>query len=323
MQFLWKSQLKKERGKFLLKKETRTKTNRKEHLETHIKQRVPAYWAIGMLWMLFFGTSAYLVLFSPYLALNIPQIVGLERIKAADFQNVLQRELDQKYYGLFERNRYFLVQSKKLVQKLEAAYPLIRTLEVTPYFPDRLTILIEEREALLLWCSADSCTHILENGSTRPVTDVYHEEENRSRTITLRDLSEQPLPENGKVFDTEFVSLPATLRRSLQEVFALETESEMSLSSRFANELRVKTRDGFEIYFSTRIPLETSLEALHLIFEKEISDERRPALQYIDLRTENRVFYRYKEGEETESVVAEEKKEDEKKEKSDSDKKKK
>ena len=70
----------------------------------------------------------------------------------------------------------------------------------------------------------------------------------------------------------------------------------MRLVSRFADELRVKTKGGWQIYFGTRIPLEASLEALQLLFEKELPEERHGDLEYIDLRTENRVFYRYKEG---------------------------
>lgn len=305
MQFLWKTQLKKERGKFLPKNaQARKKTSRKEQLSSTLKQSEYPYLGVGLLWTLFVGTGAYLVLASTYLALQAPRISGLERIDAQAFTDTVERELGEKYLGIISRNRYFLVRPTALEQDLLAAYPLIQSVRVQPSFPDGLTIEVEEREALLVWCTADVCSHVLEDGSTLPVTERYQDEANRSRTITLRDMSGEPLPPGAKVWEADAVALPALIRRSLQEQFSLETEPEMMLSSRFANELRVKTGAGWEIYFGTRIPLEASLQVLKLVFEKEITEERRNDLQYIDLRTENRVFYRYREGKQEQSVVS-------------------
>lgn len=320
MKFLWKTQLKKERGKFLPKDaQARKKTSRKEQLSSTLKQPVHPYLGVGLLWTLFVGTGAYLVLASTYLVLQAPRISGLEQIDAQDFAGTVARELGEKYLGVVSRNRYFLVRPTTLEQDLLAAYPLIRKARVQPSFPDGLAIEVEEREALVVWCSADTCSHILEDGSTLPVTERYQDEANRSRTITLRDMSGEPLPVGTKVWEADSVALPALIRRSLREQFSLETESEMTLSSRFANELRVKTSEGWEIYFGIDIPLETSLQVLKLVFEKEITEERRRDLQYIDLRTENRVFYRYREGKEevteVETAPQEEKSEKDSKEK--------
>lgn len=298
MQFLWKSQLKKERGKFLIKNTSaQKKTNRKERLVSNMEQPSRSYTGVIFLWLLFLSTGAYVVFFSPYLILKEPQITGLNQIDRASFLETMESELNQKYVRSIARNRYGLVRSKALGQGLQTQYPLIRSIEVRQIFPDTLLLSLEEREILLLWCADNTCVHILEDGTGISVSDVYHTEENQSRTLVLRDMSGQSLLNEEKRFESEWITMPLLLKRSLQEQFSLEIEKEMSFSSRFANEIRVKTKSGFEIFFGTKVPLESSLSALALLFDKEIPKERQSELEYIDLRTENKVFYRYRDRE--------------------------
>lgn len=298
MQFLWKSQLKKERGKFLVKNTAaQKKTNRKERLVSSMEVPSRSYAGVIVLWFLFLGTGVYVVFFSPYLILKEPEITGLERIDRTSFLEAVRGELDQKYLRSIARNRYGLIRSKALEQGLRMQYPLIRNIEVEQVFPDTVILSLEERETILLWCTRDTCVHILEDGTGIPVSDVYQTEENQSRTLVLRDMSGQSLLNEEKRFEDEWITMPTLLKRSLQEQFSLEIEKEMSFSSRFANELRVKTTNGFEIFFGTKVPLESSLGALALLLEKEIPKKRQAELEYIDLRTENKVFYRYRDRE--------------------------
>lgn len=298
MQFLWRSQLKKERGKFLVKNTSaQKKTNRKERLVSSMKSTSCSYTGVVLLWLLFFGTGVYVVFFSPYLILKDPQITGLDKIDRISFLETVESELDHKYVQSIARNRYGLIRSKSLEQTLRTRYPLIRSIEVRQIFPDTVLISLEERETILLWCTDDTCVHILEDGTGIPVNDVYQTAENQSRTLILRDMSGQSLMNEEKHFESEWITMPVLLKRSLQEQFSLEAEKEMSFSSRFANEIRVKTKTGFEIYFGTKVPLESSLGALALLLEKEIPKERQSELEYIDLRTENKVFYRYRDRE--------------------------
>jgi hypothetical protein len=131
---------------------------------------------------------------------------------------------------------------------------------------------------------------------SRPCTRKKRIEYERSLSP---DESGQALPNEGKIFDPQFVAFPGEVRTALRERLGLETDQKMRVTSRFGNELRVKTDGGWEIFFATDIPLETSLDALSLLLDKEIPAERRADLLYIDLRTENRVFYRFQEGKET------------------------
>lgn len=301
MRFLWKSQLKKERGKFLPRTVTgKSAVTRKERLESH-QGSSSSFFGVIFLWLLFFGTVGYAALFSSYLILASWQVEGLSLISETGFRETVDQELAQKYLGFIPRRSFFLIQPEKLERLLKDRYPLIRHVVVERIFPDRMKVTVEERDRILLWCVASECAHVLEDGSVIPTTPAYQKEENQSRTLFLRDESDEPLRFGNDIYDASFMLLATSLQSSLQMQFGIDTENEMMLASRFANELRVKTKDGWEIYFSTRTPLETSLQALRLLFEKELQRERLPELQYIDLRTENRIFYRYRDAEKEQS----------------------
>jgi len=297
MRFLWKSQLKKERGKFLPRTTAgKSAVPRKERLESH-QGSSSSLFGVSFLWLLFFGTLGYALIFSSYLALAGWRVQGLSLIEEGRFQETVDQELAQRYLGFIPRGSFFLIQPTKLERFLKERYPLARNIVAKRVFPDRLEITVEERDRIILWCVASECGHVLEDGSVVPVTAAYEEEGNRARTLYLRDESSEPLRFGSGIYDAPFMLLTTSLQSSLQAEFGIETENEMMLASRFANELRVKTKEGWGIYFSTRIPIETSLQALRLLFEREIPRERFSELEYIDLRTENRVFYRYRNSE--------------------------
>ena len=295
MRFLWKSQLKQEKGRFVQKPVTHHKgVARKERLEPPDQGRGRLFMVI-ILWLLFVSTAAYLMLFSPYLVLDPPRITGLTHIDAPAFSETVSTELSQKYFKLFSRARFFLLQPQRLEETLSIRYPLIQKLEIKQTFPKTLEIVVLERSSLVLWCAGGTCLHILENGAARPTSDVYQEATNQSRTLTIEDLSGQSLAPGEGLFEPDFVFLPQIIRQLLQEKLELETHDTMMVTSRFANELRVKTTAGWQIYFSTRLAPEASLSALALLLDTEIPEERRAQLLYVDLRTENKIFYRYKE----------------------------
>ncbi|MDP2838111.1 MAG: FtsQ-type POTRA domain-containing protein [Candidatus Moranbacteria bacterium] len=296
MRFLWKSQLKRKQGKLLPKNLSGKNTaTRKERFVSHTVKR-STYTLVLFLWCLFLGTTGYLVLFSSYLALASWQVTGLSFIPKNTFQKSVDQELAHRYLGFIERNRFFLFQPKRLERFLKDQYPLVQRISVKRIFPDRFEIAVEERETLVLWCVEGTCAHVLEDGSVIHIADVYQKEENQSRTLTVKDESGQPLKFGAGVFDESFGVSVMALRQELRGRFGLATNTTLSFSSRFANELRVQTEAGWWVYINTRMPLATTLDALELLLEKEIPSERLGELDYIDLRTENRIFYRYHDG---------------------------
>lgn len=287
--------MKKERGKFLPKVAEKKQATRKERLA--VSRGRFFFSGIIFLWLLFFGTVVYLIIFSPYLKVTALHIEGLALVDEGRLRSVVNEELARDYLRFIPRDTFFLVPTESLERLLAERYPLLRSVTVRRTFPGTLAIRGEERTTIVLWCSAGTCAHVLENGTVIPTTEAYQEEKNQERTIVLKDESGQPLRFGEGIFEDDFVPLVVFFREQLQARFGIETENSILLASRFANELRIRTREGWGVYFNTGISRETSLDTLGLLLDGEIPRERLAVLRYIDLRTENRAFYRYQDGE--------------------------
>src|SRR6185369_12763648 len=295
MRFLWKSQLKRERGRLIPHvSASKNSASRKERLSSHVG-RDHSYGGIIFLWSLFLGTLLYVAFFSPYLMITETKISGVPMTDDESLAAFVQDGMKGKYLFLFPKNDFFLVFPRKLETRIKEEFPLVRDVRVARIFPDTLVVRIEPRESIVLWCSGGTCSQILENGNTVPRSAVFEKETNMARTVTIHDLSEKILPIEENVFSPNMVSLVTSIKETLHSRFGIEIKDTFTTASRFANELRVTTEEGWEIYINTERPLETTVNDLALILDKEILPEKRPLLRYLDLRTESRVYYVFKD----------------------------
>jgi len=294
MKFLWKSQLRKARGKFQPQAQKEKRVSRGERLLAKLPKR--SFFLVYFLWFFFVGTGVYIAFFSSYLALTNVRIDGAAIVPEGEVRESINRFLAQKYGTLLPRNTYLSVRPMKLALELQSEYPLFRSVLITRAFPHDVVVTLEERQTIVLWCGQSDCAHVLEDGSVVPRTEAYEREENRSRTVFLNDESTEGLRSGSGVFDGGFVTLVSTLKDSFRTRLGLETTDTVTFVSRFASELRYQTSLGFELYVSSRLPAEYTLATLELVLREEIPPEKHESLRYIDVRTENRVFYRLKDG---------------------------
>ncbi len=296
MRFLWKTQLKRERGKLSLKQApSKGNVSRKERLASaygkpHMKAIL---FGVVFLWSLFVVTLGYIFFFSPFLFITAPEVVGTRSISQEAVAQMVTEEISGKYFSLIPRNSFFLIRPEEIEHFLQERYPLMRAVSVTRVFPNHLQVVVTEREKIVVWCSFAHCFHITEDGSVFPVSAAFEEPENLGRTITIRDMSEEPMPVTPRVFQNTFVPLVIAVEEAFRRVLHVEVDETFTVVSYFADDLRVKTNDGFEVYISTKRPLEDSMAALSLLFEKELSSVDTKRLRYIDVRTENHIYYAF------------------------------
>jgi cell division septal protein FtsQ len=269
------------------------KMDRPNRRETIVEKSQSHVLAI-VLWAVFFLVCGYVLLFSQFLAIGKIEIVGTDRISKSDVQGLVEDELSGKHFFLWPRNDFFAVRPKEIEEILTERYPLIRTISVKRIFPDRLYVDIIERKHIVLWHSEGRVLMADEDGK------VFHNdqalaEENVPYVLSVTDMSAQPTEEGQWVADQSCMSFVETIASALKERLGLDVGTEYSVASRFSGELRMTTSEGWELSVNTELPIETTLDTLALLFEKELPAEKRSGLKYIDLRVENRVYYAFKD----------------------------
>jgi len=254
------------------------------------------------LWALFFGTLSYTAFFSTFFLIASPRIAGMSEISQRTLGGFIERELSRKYLRIFFRQNFFLVRPQDLEKRLRLEYPLLASVSVTRVFPNNLNIEVTERKKIILWYSQDQYYLIDEEGAAHDSTQALLPE-NMPYVLSITDMSQRQVALGEKVFDASYGAFAIQMKELFPAQLGLGIEPRYTTVSRFADELRVKTDEGWEAYFGTGIPIEASLNVLKLLIEKELPKERRAKLAYIDLRAETRAYYAFREGENIESPV--------------------
>lgn len=248
------------------------------------------------LWSLLFVTFFYLAFFSTFFRIGEPRISGANKVPEEVVRAFVEQEITGTYLGIFPKRDFFLVRPLRLEEQLRQEYPLFAAARVTRIFPDGVRIDVTERKKNILWCAGESCYLIDEEGKATENERALLPE-NTVHSLFVTDTSGKVVTAGEKVFDPSYGAFVIRLNELFATELNITLDPHMTTVSRFANEVRVKTNEGWEAYVSTDVPLESSVNALRLLFEKKLPGEMRAKLAYIDLRAENRVYYALRESE--------------------------
>ena len=222
-----------------------------------------------------------------------------------DVIEILKNELNKKLFLIIPRDNIFILRKKHIIQKILKNIGEVKSVKIKKDFPNGLIINFEEKQTIGIYCKTEEkCFLIDENG------DGFQEIEAQER---VRELSEKKIiifevvtnnPDTSSRFleQEKFINL-MEFTRGAENLLNLKTEK-----------ITIKTEGGspvqkYEIYFSkgsasgenekwfaildSKIAPKITLENLKLILDSNIK-EKRNRLEYIDLRLQNKVFFKLK-----------------------------
>lgn len=252
----------------------------------------------------FVGVLIFILFFSQYLQISNIEISGTVELDGSEIKQSTEKMFDGKYVGFVPKNNYLFVSQNRVEKALKDDFKKIRTVSIAKKFPDSVVITVDERKALLVWCGADKCYLIDENGVAYNEADFNSQESLQNNLIKIDDNSGKEIALGETVIDSSYEKFVLDLKDSIKKL-GFEADGEYFTPSRMAEEIRVKTIQGPELYFSTQFPLKTALNALGVVLKKEIPEDKRADLEYIDLRNEGKVFFKSKTQVESENAQAE------------------
>lgn len=255
----------------------------------------------------FVGVSLYVLFFSQYLQILSIEVAGTREIMSQEIKQKIESSLQGKFLGMIPRNNFMFITQRGVDKMLRSEFKKIRTVTLTKKFPDTLSVNIDERKALLIWCSKDNCYLLDENGNAYSEADFNSQEFIQNNLLQIEDASGREIEVGEHVVDISYEKYALGIKDLLGSI-GVDTDGKYFTPSRMAEEIRVKTKKGPELYFSMQFSLESAIATLDTILKKEISGDKLESVEYIDLRNENKVFYKFKvvEAEDAEVASAEE-----------------
>lgn len=253
-------------------------------------------WIYRAAFLAFFGVIIYIIFFSGKLSVTAVFVSGESELDPNLIISRINSRLDGKYLGVVDRNNILLMRSGKMEDDLRSGFKKIENVEIKRKFPGTILINIQERQTPVIFLGGDRGFLVDENGIAY---DEFHPEAPQASgnaSIILRDNSASEVNLGEAVFEKDYIAYLVGIRESMKKEAGIDVDNNYETPSVVSSDVRVKTAEGWKVYFNTDINLKKELDMLNVSLKNKIDEARRPELEYVDLRSDNKVFYKFKDG---------------------------
>ncbi len=272
------------------------KTRKNDEISRGGKKITASKFAYRLAAVLFLATVVYALFFSAFLKINKIEIFGLEKLEEAPVRNMIEDKITGKFFRAVEKNSLILLQKSALKKVLLDNFKRIEDARIEKVFPDTLKITIKERKLTMLLCGQGSCYILNEKGEPYPAENFSVEELEKENLITLRDLSGTRIDPDTNPLEADFQEFILKLENKVSEDAGIILKKNYETPSRMSGDLRAETEEGWKIFFGASVGLEKEVLMLKAVLDNKIEKEKRKDLEYIDLRIDNKIFYKFRDG---------------------------
>ncbi len=245
----------------------------------------------------FFGAVVYSLFFSQFLAVTKIEVGGTENLNPDEIRKIAENKITGSFFNLIPRNNILLVGKKSIEKNILEKYKRVEKVEIKKDFPSSLLIEIKERKLSLIFCSGGSCGVVDGSGTVFTEADFEKNELGENNLLVLYDEGNKNFALGEVVFDQDYTDYLLGIKEKIKNELGIEMERELRTPQIASGDIRAKTAEGWQVYFDKSISLNKEISMLKIVLENKIDQNRRTELEYIDLRTENKVYYKFKNAE--------------------------
>jgi cell division septal protein FtsQ len=249
---------------------------------------------VGIMAISFLGVTVYVLFFSNFLAIKKIDIQDTGRINPEEVKGRVYQMLSGKYLSFLPKNNIILVQKNAISQDLIGDFKLIKSLKIEKDFPNSLAILIMEKNPMLLLRSNGKDYVIDEKGIAYDRSDFESDFLNENSLLILEDKSGKNVKEKEEAIDPGYLDFILSVREDLSRNLDISIRQLITAPNLISGDLSVETNEGWKIFFNKEVGLVKEIEMLKAVLGGKIEKEKRQELEYIDLRTDNKVYYKFK-----------------------------
>lgn len=242
--------------------------------------------------LIFFGGFCLFIFFlwfflaAPIWSIKEIKIEGLTRLNKSEIEDKVFNQEEFSTMGIFKQSNIWLFDSKRLKEEILGSYNF-SSLEIIKKLPASIIIKISERpyafifeqEGKSQYASRDA--HVItEEIVSEEDKQKYFILENRGGNNIISDVGKIILPEAYLDFIFNLTDYLKNSQELRVEKYIVDLE---------LNTIKVKFKDGPEVYFNTRNDVYVQIERLILVKKEKIKDNFSNT-KYIDLRYGDKIF---------------------------------
>jgi len=242
----------------------------------------------------FSGVTVYILFFSPFLAITDVRVRGAEKIDPDAVKKEINAVLSGKYLNFLPKNNIIIARKIKLEELLAGHFKLINSVNVTKNFPSGLDISMTEKKPQLIMRSGGSDYVIDDEGIAYEKSDFESDFLTENTLLILEDTGNKKVIVKSEHLSQDYINFILEIKEKLDKHLDLGINQIIKTSSIASGDITLETDNGWKIYLNKDVGSEKELEMLKVVLDNKIGKEKRKELEYIDLRTNNKVYYKFK-----------------------------
>ena len=243
--------------------------------------------------IIFVGSVMYVLFFSSWIKIVEITVSGTEHLSEKMIQDSIQYQLEGKYLSLVEKNNYLLISEKKTEKKIKEDFLKVREIRIKKKFPNKLIVSLKERDSVFVFCKYEKCFVINEEGLAFAQIDKNNFQQFGENILVLMSEKGGELKNGDFVLDEDFSNYLLSIKKRLEEL-EIKIEKEVTTAQLISGDFQIKTQEGWTIHFNRNISLEKEIGMLRALFNNQLKDVKKEDLDYIDLRSDKKVYYKFK-----------------------------
>lgn len=223
--------------------------------------------------------SVYIIFLSGFFKIHQIIVEGSGEVPSSDIVQLVRQTMQSSFLG----DNSLFVNTGGLEKKLLNQNYQLENVHISRQLPNDLKVAVTFRTPALLWRSNDSIYVLAANGNAiaQPKTTNFNLPTVVDTTNLPVKLGDQVVPSSFINFTQSLVGKLSTAKLEVKELSVPETTTE----------LYIQTKQGYIIKFDTTKRVEDQFSELQLVLQTLKAQNKTPQ-QYIDLRIENRAFYK-------------------------------
>ncbi|MBI4114561.1 MAG: hypothetical protein HY445_01815 [Candidatus Niyogibacteria bacterium] len=239
----------------------------------------------ALVWIFFIG-----FLYIPYFRIDSPEVTRAKSMLPEEVQIITRSFLQEHIWGIIPRSNFFvfLFSQKTLSGMLRVKFPRIDMVRFKKSLPNRITIMLEERNTWSNLCNADSCFYSDEKGI------LFAPAPHAGGTIffAIEDTRKTDYPLGSSFLPEEELEKMRTLFGEIEKRTGHKFKT-LHIAGEELLKYEAETDKGLRVIFDSRTDIDFAV-ANFLTAYDGLLKEKLENIDYIDLRLENKVFYKYK-----------------------------
>lgn len=229
----------------------------------------------------------YLLFFAKLMDVRSVSVEVGEELRA-DIDSAVDNWLNEDSWQIKRRNNLVFLSGHELTTRLLGQFSKLESVRITKKLPHSIVISGQERKSEGIWCSSNEgrCFYFDKNGI------AFSEAQPSSGFLILNvvDQRTRELKLGETVIGNDWLVNILKARELLMGGGI--SVAEFTIAADSFDEFYSKTAEGWRVLFSNQTNIAAQINSLITFLKEKLTNNQRASLEYIDLRIQDRIYYK-------------------------------